>query len=111
MEPDLGKTKDSIQLRQGCEILDSADVVSILGDNFATEAFESIVDIEIDDPWDMSDISAVYEELLKSNKGDILVKLKDGKQLKVISYLIKNRSSIFNTMLESPMREASTGVS
>ncbi|KAG0357927.1 hypothetical protein BGX24_006111, partial [Mortierella sp. AD032] len=58
----------------------------------------------------MSDISAVYEEWLKSNKGDILVNLKDGKQLKVISYLIKNRSSIFNAMLESSMQESATGV-
>ncbi|KAG0368009.1 hypothetical protein BGX24_002982, partial [Mortierella sp. AD032] len=61
------------------------------------------------DPWDMSDISGVYEELLASNAGDILVKLKDGKQLKVISYLIKNRSSVFKTMLESSMQEAATG--
>ncbi|KAG0044322.1 hypothetical protein BGZ89_006095, partial [Linnemannia elongata] len=58
----------------------------------------------------MSDIYAVYEELLKSNEGDILVKLKDGKQLKVISYLIKNRSSVFKTMLESSTQEAATGV-
>ncbi|KAF9134254.1 hypothetical protein BG015_003436 [Linnemannia schmuckeri] len=56
----------------------------------------------------MSDITAVYEELLKSNEGDILVKLKDGKQLKVISYLIKNRSSVFKAMLG--MQEAATRV-
>ncbi|KAK3843864.1 MAG: hypothetical protein J3R72DRAFT_522580 [Linnemannia gamsii] len=62
------------------------------------------------DPWDMSDITAVYEELLQSNEGDILVKLKDGKQLKVISYLVKNRSSVFKTMLNSAMQEAATGV-
>ncbi|KAG0060332.1 hypothetical protein BGZ89_012356 [Linnemannia elongata] len=66
--------------------------------------------MNIIDLWDMSDISAVYEELLKSNEGDILVKLKDGKQFKVISYLIKNRSSVFKIMLESSMQEASTGV-
>ncbi|KAF9118268.1 hypothetical protein BGW39_001335, partial [Mortierella sp. 14UC] len=41
--------------------------------------------MNIIDPWNMSDIFAVYEELLKSNEGDIVVKLKDGKQLKVIS--------------------------
>lgn len=58
----------------------------------------------------MSDISAVYEELLKSNKGDILIKLKDGKQLKVISYLITNRSSVFKTMLEPSMQESATRV-
>ncbi|KAF9083083.1 hypothetical protein BGX29_003400, partial [Mortierella sp. GBA35] len=58
----------------------------------------------------MSDMFAVYEELLKSNEGDILVKLKDGKQLKVNSYLIKNRSSVFKTMLESSMQEAATRV-
>ncbi|KAG0372206.1 hypothetical protein BGX24_000550 [Mortierella sp. AD032] len=61
------------------------------------------------DPWDMSDITAVYKELLQSNEGDILVKLKDGKQLKIISYLVKNRSSVFKTMLNSAMQEAATG--
>ncbi|KAG0295070.1 hypothetical protein BGZ98_001523 [Dissophora globulifera] len=66
--------------------------------------------MNIVDPLNMSDISAVYEELLKSNEGDILVKLKDRKQLKVISYLIKSRSSVFKTMLESSMQEAATRV-
>ncbi|KAG0047922.1 hypothetical protein BGZ90_007755 [Linnemannia elongata] len=58
----------------------------------------------------MLDLSTVYKELLASDEGDILVKLKDGKQLKVISFLIKNRSPIFKTMLESSMRESATGV-
>ncbi|KAF9097212.1 hypothetical protein BGX29_008178 [Mortierella sp. GBA35] len=58
----------------------------------------------------MSDIFAVYEDLLASNEGDILVKLKDGKQLKIVSFLIKKRSSVFKTMLESSMQEAATGV-
>ncbi|KAF9992286.1 hypothetical protein BGZ79_003280 [Entomortierella chlamydospora] len=58
----------------------------------------------------MSDLSVVYEKLLASNDGDILVKLKDGKQLKVISFLINNRSPVFKTMLESSMQEATTGV-
>lgn len=58
----------------------------------------------------MDDLSAVYKELLASNEGDILVKLKDGKQLKIISFLIKKRSSVFKTMLESSMQEAATGV-
>ncbi|KAF9114131.1 hypothetical protein BGW39_003483 [Mortierella sp. 14UC] len=66
--------------------------------------------MNIIDPWDMSDIIAVYEELLTSNEGDILVKLKDGKQLKIISFLIKKRSPVFKTMLESSMQEAATGV-
>ncbi|KAF8932530.1 hypothetical protein BGZ47_011346 [Haplosporangium gracile] len=58
----------------------------------------------------MFDLSTVYKELLASDEGDILVKLKDGKQLKVISFLIKHRSPIFKTMLESSMREPATGV-
>ncbi|KAF9911336.1 hypothetical protein EC991_003901 [Linnemannia zychae] len=57
----------------------------------------------------MSNLSTVYKELLESNEGDVLIKLKDGKQLKVISYLVKNRSSIFKIMLESSMKEAITG--
>ncbi|KAG0275536.1 hypothetical protein BGZ95_008671 [Linnemannia exigua] len=61
-------------------------------------------------PWDMSDMLAVYKDLLAANEGDILVKLKDGKQLKIISYLIKNRSSVFKAMLGSSMEEATTGV-
>ncbi|KAG0198317.1 hypothetical protein BGX28_008256 [Mortierella sp. GBA30] len=60
--------------------------------------------------FQMFDLSAIYEELLESNEGDLLVKLKDGKQLKVISFLIKKRSPVFKTMLESPMQEATTGV-
>ncbi|KAG0282345.1 hypothetical protein BGZ96_000580 [Linnemannia gamsii] len=66
--------------------------------------------MSIVDPWDMSAILTVYKDLLTSNEGDILVKLKDGKQLKIISFLIKKRSSVFKTMLESPMTEAATGV-
>ncbi|KAG0027981.1 hypothetical protein BGZ81_005115, partial [Podila clonocystis] len=58
----------------------------------------------------MDDLSAVYKALLASNEGDILVKLKDGKQLKIISFLIKKRSPVFKTMLESSMQEAATGV-
>ncbi|KAG0001682.1 hypothetical protein BGZ79_004332 [Entomortierella chlamydospora] len=58
----------------------------------------------------MSDLSAVYEELLASEEGDILVKLKDGNQLKIISFLIKKRSPVFKTMLESSMKEVTTGV-
>ncbi|KAG9064471.1 hypothetical protein KI688_003661 [Linnemannia hyalina] len=64
----------------------------------------------MDYPWDMSDIFAVYKDLLASDEGDILVKLKDGKQLKIISFLVKKRSSVFKTMLESSMQEAATGV-
>ncbi|KAF9119007.1 hypothetical protein BGX30_004151 [Mortierella sp. GBA39] len=48
----------------------------------------------------MSDLCTVYKELLASNEGDILFKLKDGKQLKIISFLIKKRSLIFKTMLD-----------
>ncbi|KAF9349934.1 hypothetical protein BGX26_011841 [Mortierella sp. AD094] len=58
---------------------------------------------------DMSDLSAIYDKLLAFNEGDILVKLKDGKQLKIISFLIKNRSPVFKTMLESSMQETATG--
>ncbi|KAG0342541.1 hypothetical protein BG005_002699 [Podila minutissima] len=58
----------------------------------------------------MDDLSAVYKELLASNEGDILVRLKDGKQLKIISFLIKMRSPVFKTMLESSMQEATTGL-
>ncbi|KAG0343870.1 hypothetical protein BG005_002154 [Podila minutissima] len=58
----------------------------------------------------MDNLSAIYKELLASNEGDILVKLKDGKQLKIISFLIKKRSPIFKTMLKSSMQEAATGV-
>ncbi|KAF9899860.1 hypothetical protein EC991_008229 [Linnemannia zychae] len=58
----------------------------------------------------MSGILAVYKDLLASNEGDILVKLKDGKQLKIISFLVKKRSSVFKAMLESPMKEGGTGV-
>ncbi|KAG0319262.1 hypothetical protein BGZ97_002496 [Linnemannia gamsii] len=57
----------------------------------------------------MADLSTVYKELLASNEGDILVKLKDGRQLKIISFLIKKRSPVFKTMLESPMQEAASG--
>ncbi|KAF9312335.1 hypothetical protein BG006_004397, partial [Podila minutissima] len=60
--------------------------------------------------WDMDDLSAVYKELLASNEGDILVKLKDGKQLKIISFLIKMRSPVFKTMLESSLQEATIGL-
>jgi hypothetical protein len=59
---------------------------------------------------DMSDLYTVYMELLASNEGDILVKLKDGKELKIISFLIKKRSSVFKTMLDSLMQEAATGI-
>ncbi|CAO3568808.1 unnamed protein product [Mortierella alpina] len=58
----------------------------------------------------MSDISDVYDQLLASKEGDILVKLKDGNELKVISCIIKARSSVFRTMLESSMQESVTGV-
>ncbi|KAG0280083.1 hypothetical protein BGZ96_001694 [Linnemannia gamsii] len=58
----------------------------------------------------MFDLSTVYKELLASDEGDIRVKLKDGKQLNIISFLIKNRSPIFKTMLESSMQEPATGV-
>ncbi|KAF9544507.1 hypothetical protein EC957_011903 [Mortierella hygrophila] len=58
----------------------------------------------------MSDIIAVYKDLLISDEGDIIVKLKDGKQLKIISFLVKKRSSVFKAMLESSMQEATTGV-
>ncbi|KAF9560943.1 hypothetical protein EC968_005948 [Mortierella alpina] len=58
----------------------------------------------------MSDLCAIYKELLASGEGDILVKLKDGKQIKIISFLIKKRSPVFKTMLEASMREAKTGV-
>lgn len=47
---------------------------------------------------------------MASDEGDILIKLKDGKQLRIISFLIKRRSSVFKTMLESSMKEAATGV-
>ncbi|KAF9199455.1 hypothetical protein BGZ49_010400 [Haplosporangium sp. Z 27] len=58
----------------------------------------------------MSDLSVVYRELLASEEGDILVKLKNGSQLKIISFLLKQRSPVFKTMLESSMKEAATGV-
>ncbi|KAF9985952.1 hypothetical protein BGZ79_005386, partial [Entomortierella chlamydospora] len=58
----------------------------------------------------MSDLSLVYKELLASEEGDILVKLKDGNQLKIISFLIKKRSPVFRTMLESSMKEVATSV-
>ncbi|KAF8954858.1 hypothetical protein BGZ46_002806, partial [Entomortierella lignicola] len=60
--------------------------------------------------WNMSDLSVIYKELLASEEGDILVKLKDGSQLKIISFLIKKRSPVFKTMFESSMKEAATGV-
>ncbi|KAF9536125.1 hypothetical protein EC957_012464, partial [Mortierella hygrophila] len=60
-------------------------------------------------PWNMSDIFTVCRDLLASNEGDIVVKFKGGK-LKIISSLIKKRSSVFKTMLESSMQEAVTGV-
>ncbi|KAF9907556.1 hypothetical protein EC991_010852 [Linnemannia zychae] len=62
------------------------------------------------DPLDMSDILEAYEDLLASDEGDILVKLKNGARLKIISFLIKKRSPVFKSMLESSMQEASTGV-
>ncbi|KAF9193504.1 hypothetical protein BGZ49_003278 [Haplosporangium sp. Z 27] len=58
----------------------------------------------------MSDLSVIYKELLASEEGDILVKLKNGSQLKIISFLVKKRSPVFKTMLESSMKEAATGV-
>ncbi|CAO3570046.1 unnamed protein product [Mortierella alpina] len=58
----------------------------------------------------MLGISDIYDDLLASKEGDILVKLKDGKELKVISFIIKKRSSVFRKMLESSMRESVTGV-
>ncbi|KAF9271813.1 hypothetical protein BGZ74_005623, partial [Mortierella antarctica] len=58
----------------------------------------------------MDDLSAIYKELLVSNEGDILVKLNDGKQLKIISFLIKKHSPVFKTMLESSIQEAATGM-
>ncbi|KAF9304970.1 hypothetical protein BG003_001476, partial [Podila horticola] len=58
----------------------------------------------------MSGTSNIYDELLASKEGDVLVKLKDGNELKVISYIIKKRSSVFKTMLESSMQESATGV-
>ncbi|KAF9993330.1 hypothetical protein BGZ79_002021 [Entomortierella chlamydospora] len=58
----------------------------------------------------MSDLSAVYKELVASNDSDTVVKDKDGKQLKIISFLIKKRSSVFKIMLESSMKEVATGV-
>jgi hypothetical protein len=57
----------------------------------------------------MSDLSTVYKELLASNEGDILVKLKDGKQLRIISFLINKRSPVFRTMMRSSMKEAASG--
>ncbi|KAF8937398.1 hypothetical protein BGZ58_002761 [Dissophora ornata] len=61
-------------------------------------------------PWNMSDLPEIYKKLLASDDGDIIVKLKDGKQLKIISFLIKERSPVFKTMLESRMQEAAKGV-
>ncbi|CAO3568675.1 unnamed protein product [Mortierella alpina] len=58
----------------------------------------------------MSNLSEVYKELLTSDEGDTVVKLKDGKQPKTISYLIKKRFPVFKTMLESSMQESATGV-
>ncbi|KAF9290205.1 hypothetical protein BGZ68_007676 [Mortierella alpina] len=58
----------------------------------------------------MTNISDIYDELLASKEGDILVKLKDGNELKVISFILKKRSSVFKTMLESSMQESVTGV-
>ncbi|KAF9954618.1 hypothetical protein BGZ72_004435 [Mortierella alpina] len=58
----------------------------------------------------MLDLSEIYKELLAADEGDILVKLKNGKQLKVISYLIKKRSPVFKSMLDASMQESSTGV-
>ncbi|KAF9969732.1 hypothetical protein BGZ73_007767 [Actinomortierella ambigua] len=58
----------------------------------------------------MSDLPAIYKGLLESNDGDIVVKLNDGKELKIISYLIKRRSLVFKTMMESPTQEAVTGI-
>ncbi|KAF9291456.1 hypothetical protein BGZ68_003876 [Mortierella alpina] len=52
----------------------------------------------------------VYKELLEANEGDVLIKLKDGKQIKAISYLIKKRSPVFKSMLDAPMQESATGV-
>ncbi|KAF9188111.1 hypothetical protein BGZ49_003980, partial [Haplosporangium sp. Z 27] len=59
--------------------------------------------------WNMS-VFVIYKELLTSEEGDILVKLKNGSQLKIISFLLKQRSPVFKTMLESSMKEAATGV-
>ncbi|KAF8925918.1 hypothetical protein BGZ47_002971 [Haplosporangium gracile] len=56
------------------------------------------------------DLYTIYKDLLASNEGDILVKLKDGKQLKIVSFLIKKRSPVFKAMLESSMQEAASGV-
>ncbi|KAF9951465.1 hypothetical protein BGZ72_007029 [Mortierella alpina] len=58
----------------------------------------------------MSNLPDVYKELLASDEGDVVIKLKDGKQLRVISYLIKNRSPVFKAMLDASMQESSTGV-
>ncbi|KAF9967049.1 hypothetical protein BGZ70_000284 [Mortierella alpina] len=61
-------------------------------------------------PGDMLQLSDLYKELLAAGEGDIVVKFKGGKQLKVISYLIKNRSPVFRSMLNASMQETSTGV-
>ncbi|KAI1290525.1 hypothetical protein EDD11_009183 [Mortierella claussenii] len=77
-----------------------------LGLASSTSFFRTLIIV----PWKMCDISTIYKELLESNEGDILVKLKDGNQLKIISFLIKKRSLVFKAMLELSMQEAATGV-
>ncbi|KAI1288933.1 hypothetical protein EDD11_009531 [Mortierella claussenii] len=73
---------------------------------FSHNLFKTIIRV----PWKVSDVSAIYKELLESNEGDILIKLKDGNQLKIISFLVKKRPLIFKTMLELSMQESATGV-
>ncbi|KAF9916833.1 hypothetical protein FBU30_001141 [Linnemannia zychae] len=58
----------------------------------------------------MPEITALYKNLLLSNEGDIIVKLKDGKQIKIISYLVKSRSTVFKSMMNSSVNESTTSV-
>ncbi len=43
----------------------------------------------------MLDLSDSYKQLLDANEGDVLIKLKDKRQLRAISYILKNRSPVF----------------
>lgn len=50
-------TKKGVQLQLGCEILDDADVVSMLGDNVGIQLYKSAVNLEIDGiPYRKSEI-------------------------------------------------------
>lgn len=58
----------------------------------------------------MVELNEIYKNLLESNTGDVTIKLKDEKEIKIISYIINNRSPVFKTMMDSEMKEKNTGV-